>query len=183
MCQCANSNLLSSATDIIYLKVTQSCLSLWNSMDYTVHGILQARILEWIAVPFSRRFSQPRHRSRSPKLQADSLPAEPLRKHPYEIRWKTYLFWSCRGVHGWTGPCAVFVPRGSGAELELILAGSPHPQGMLAAWWEGRQRLHQRQVWAEASVLTGCTHPTGLCGSQGAGAELWWLGPNSFHPL
>jgi len=29
-------------------------------MDYTVHGILQARILEWVAVPFSRGSSQPR---------------------------------------------------------------------------------------------------------------------------
>ena len=31
---------------------------LCNPMDYTVHGILQARILEWVAFPFSRRFSQ-----------------------------------------------------------------------------------------------------------------------------
>ena len=29
-------------------------------MDYTVHGTLQARILEWVAVPFSRGSSQPR---------------------------------------------------------------------------------------------------------------------------
>ena len=29
-------------------------------MDYTVHGILQARILEWVDIPFSRRPSQPR---------------------------------------------------------------------------------------------------------------------------
>jgi len=28
-------------------------------MGYTVHGILQARILEWVVVPFSREFSQP----------------------------------------------------------------------------------------------------------------------------
>ena len=42
------------------VKVTQSCLTLCNPMDYTVHGILQARILEWIAFPFSRGSSQPR---------------------------------------------------------------------------------------------------------------------------
>ena len=44
------------------VKVTQSCLTLCDPMDYTVHGILQARILEWVAVavPFSRGFSQPR---------------------------------------------------------------------------------------------------------------------------
>ena len=39
------------------VKVTQT---LCNSMDYTVHGILQARILEWVANPFSRGSSQPR---------------------------------------------------------------------------------------------------------------------------
>ena len=46
-------------------------------MDYTVHGILHARILEWVAFPFSRGSSQPGIESRSPTLQVDSLPAEP----------------------------------------------------------------------------------------------------------
>ena len=32
-------------------------------MDYRVHGILQARILEWVAFPFSRGSSQPRDRA------------------------------------------------------------------------------------------------------------------------
>ena len=36
------------------------CLTLWDSVDYTVHGILQAGILEWVVVPFSRESSQPR---------------------------------------------------------------------------------------------------------------------------
>ena len=36
------------------------CLTLYDRMDYTVHGILQARILEWVAFPFSRGSSQPR---------------------------------------------------------------------------------------------------------------------------
>ena len=36
------------------VKVTQSCPALWETMDYTVHGILQAWILEWVAIPFSR---------------------------------------------------------------------------------------------------------------------------------
>ena len=41
-------------------KVVQSCLTLCNLMDCTVHGILQARILERVAIPFSRGSSQPR---------------------------------------------------------------------------------------------------------------------------
>ena len=44
----------------VKVKVTQSCPALCDPMDYTVHGILQARILEGIAVPFSRGSSQPR---------------------------------------------------------------------------------------------------------------------------
>ena len=42
------------------VKVAQSCPTLCNLMDYTVHGILQARILEWVVFPFSRGSSQPR---------------------------------------------------------------------------------------------------------------------------
>ena len=38
----------------VKVKVAQSFLTLCDSMDYTVHGILQARILEWVAFPFSR---------------------------------------------------------------------------------------------------------------------------------
>ena len=38
-------------------KVSQSCLTLCDSMDYTVHGNFQARILEWVAFPFSRASS------------------------------------------------------------------------------------------------------------------------------
>ena len=42
------------------MKVAQLCLTLCNPMDYTVHGILQARILERVAFPFSRGSSQPK---------------------------------------------------------------------------------------------------------------------------
>ena len=42
------------------MKVAQSCPTLCNPMDYRVHGILQARILEWVAFPFSRGSSKPR---------------------------------------------------------------------------------------------------------------------------
>ena len=47
----------------IKVKVTQLCLTLCDPMDYTVYGILQARILEWVAVPFSRVSSQLRDRT------------------------------------------------------------------------------------------------------------------------
>ena len=46
-------------------------------MDYTVQGILQARILEWVAFPFSRGSSQRRDGTQVSRTAADSLPAEP----------------------------------------------------------------------------------------------------------
>jgi len=49
-------------------------------MDYTVHGILQARILEWIAFPSPGDVPNPGIEPRSPALWADSLPAEPQGK-------------------------------------------------------------------------------------------------------
>ena len=58
------------------MKVAQSCLTLCNPKDCIGHGILQARILEWVAFSFSRVSSQTRY----PALQEDSLPAEPQGK-------------------------------------------------------------------------------------------------------
>ena len=50
------------------MLVAQSCLTLfdpvdWDSLGSSVHGILQERILEWVAVPFSRGSSRPRDRT------------------------------------------------------------------------------------------------------------------------
>ena len=47
----------------VKMKLSQLCPTLFNPMDYAVHGILQARILEWVAFPFSRGSSQPRDRT------------------------------------------------------------------------------------------------------------------------
>ena len=45
------------------VKAARSCLILCDPMDYTVHGTLQARTLEWVAFPFSRGSCQPRNRT------------------------------------------------------------------------------------------------------------------------
>ena len=49
-------------------------------MDFIVHGILQARILECVAFPFSRDHHNPGLEPRSPGLQVDALSAEPQGK-------------------------------------------------------------------------------------------------------
>ena len=51
-----NTNLLFH----VKVKVTQSCPTLCDPMDYIVHGILQSRILEWAVFPFPRGSSQSR---------------------------------------------------------------------------------------------------------------------------
>ena len=59
------------------VKVTQSCPTPCDPMDYKVHGILQAR--NWTGEPFPslEDLPNPGIEPRSPTLQADSLPAEP----------------------------------------------------------------------------------------------------------
>ena len=49
-------------------------------MDYAVHGVLQARILEWVSFPSPGDLPNPGIEPRSPTLQVDSLPAEPQGK-------------------------------------------------------------------------------------------------------
>ena len=61
--------------------VAQSCLILLDPMDcspsgFSVHAFLQARILEWVAISFSRGLPNPGTEPRSPALQADPLPSE-----------------------------------------------------------------------------------------------------------
>ena len=66
--------------ELLYLlkvRVAQLCLTLCYPTVYTVRGILQARILEWVAFPFSSGSSQPRDQTPVSALQADSLPGEP----------------------------------------------------------------------------------------------------------
>ena len=73
--------------EMLYMKVVkvlvvQSCPTLCDPMDCSpsgssVHGILQARILEWAAISFSKYLADPGNKHRTPALQADSLPSEP----------------------------------------------------------------------------------------------------------
>ena len=52
----------------VKVKVAQSCPTLCDPMDYTVHGIPPARIQEWVAFPFSRGSSQPRDWTQVPNI-------------------------------------------------------------------------------------------------------------------
>ena len=74
----------------VCVLITQLGLTLYNPMDcnlpgFSVHEILQARILEWVASSFSSGFSWPRDWTQVQSLQADSLPSEPPEKHIYGV--------------------------------------------------------------------------------------------------
>ena len=82
------------------VKVTQSCPTLCDPMNYTFHGILQARILEWVAFPFSEDLPDPRIRLGSPALQADSFPTEPSGKpHVYVCQFLIIQWGVCTHTH------------------------------------------------------------------------------------
>ena len=73
------------------ILLAQSCLTPCDPMDLSllgssVHRILQARILEWVAISFSRGSSSPGIEPRSPASQADSLPSEPPGKPLLKVK-------------------------------------------------------------------------------------------------
>ena len=65
--------------------------SLWLHQVPLCMGILQARILEWVACSPPRHFPNPGIEPWSPAVQADALPAEPLRG-PWVLEWVAYSF-------------------------------------------------------------------------------------------
>ena len=75
----------------VCMLVTQLCLILCNPVDSSppcssVHGICQARILEWVAILFSRGSSPPAIKPSSPALQADSLPGKRIQKRKDNVQ-------------------------------------------------------------------------------------------------
>ena len=62
-CPPAHTGLIHNLISKRKVKVAQLCLTLCNPIDYTFHRILQARILEWVAYPFSSGSSWPKNRT------------------------------------------------------------------------------------------------------------------------
>ena len=98
---------LSFFTYIVEVKVniTQSCPTLCDPMDHTVLGILQARILEWVALPFSRGSSQPMDRTRVSRIAGGFFTSWATRDtHPYLDAFFFFFLpdcskWSCKNTN------------------------------------------------------------------------------------
>ena len=73
------------------MKVAHSCLTLWD-IDYTVHGILQTRILGWVAFPFSRGSSQPRDWTQVSWIAGRFFTSWAIRERARILEWVAYPF-------------------------------------------------------------------------------------------
>ena len=92
---------------MIKVKVVQSCPALCDPTDYTVHGILHARILEWVAFPFSRGSSQCRDRTRVSPIADRFFMNWDVReaqwsKVPSLCQWTPDCFSEPTSLHPWT---------------------------------------------------------------------------------
>ena len=75
------------------MKVILSCPTLCDPIDYTVHGILQARILDWVAFPFSRGSSQPRGQTQVSRIAGGWILYQLSHKgSPRILEWVAYTF-------------------------------------------------------------------------------------------
>ena len=121
----------------VKVKSAQSCPTLCDPMDYTVYGILQARILEWVAFPSPGDLPNPGIKPRSPTLQADSLPAEPQGK-PKNI-----------------GVGSLYLGEGNGNPLYCSCLENPMERG---AWWAavyGVTQTRTRLKWLNVHACIG----------------------------
>ena len=69
-----------------------SRVPLCDHIEYTVHGILQVRILEWVSFPFSRGSSQPRDRTQVSLIAGGFFTSWPRKPHTY--------YWNCSNPLG-----------------------------------------------------------------------------------
>ena len=128
------------------MLVAQSCLTLCDPVDCSppgssVHGILKARILEWVAIPFSRRCSWPRDRTRVSHIGGTFFVTEPPGKPKGHVA-------SLSGIERWSPAWLV------GILTTTLMRTAKHRQVPL--------RLELRSLDSESRVLTitpwNCTH-------------------------
>ena len=100
-----------------WVKVAQLCLTLCDPMHYIVHGILQARILEWVAIPFSRGSSQPRDQTQVSHIVGGFFTSWAIREgHCVHTHWKAWGSWVCPG-----GPVVKTLLPMQGAQFQSLV--------------------------------------------------------------
>ena len=148
------------------VKVTQSCLTLCDPMNYTVHGIPQGRILKWVAFPFSREYSQPRDQIQVSHIAGGFFTSWATREAQKES-WvpKNWCFWNVvlektlknpldckeiqpvnpKGDQSW-----VFIGRTDG-EVETPILWLPAEKN----WLTGKDLTHWKRPWCWERLKVG----------------------------
>ena len=122
----------------VKMKVTQSRLTLWDPMDCSLPGssalgILQARTLEWVAIPFSRGCSWPRDRTLIFCIAGDSLPYEPPWDLHLAFPWEHFIVY-----------CSVWA---NWVQTEISTT--------LPAYWEICMQVKKQQLEPDKEQQTG----------------------------
>ena len=169
------------------MKVSQSCLTLCDPATHTVHGILQARILEWVAFPSSRDIPNPGIEPKSPTLQADSLPAEPQGKPQNTGVGSQSLLQGIFPTQG-SNPC---LPHCRQILYQLSHKGSPKISEWVAYPFSSSKSERERQIPYDITYMQNLKEGTketvkqthrrrdqtcGCQGSAGRGGLGWELG-------
>ena len=129
----------------------------------SVHGILHARILEWVANPFSRGSPQPRDQTQSLALQADSLPSEPpmcLKKVKLPSRVRLFVIsWT---VAYQAPPSMGFSSTSTRMSCYFLLQGIFPTQGLNPGLPLYRQTLYPLTHQGSPNISLFCTPETNI---------------------
>ena len=123
------SGVQQSESVIRKVKVAQSCPTLCDPMHYPVHGILQARILEWAAFPFSRGSSQPRDGTQVSRIAGGFFPI-----------WAPSYTYTCISLYAFLDPFPLYVIGEYSLEFPV-----PPRRSLLSSVWHTAVCTRQSQ--------------------------------------
>ena len=163
--------------------IAQSCLTLCDPVDCgsSVHGILQARILQWVAIPFSGVLPHSGIEPMSPTQQADSVSSEPPEKpHLASDHSKTQLLPTLiisNMVLRMKPRCWLIQQRIPAARWQWLMRNIKQKQGL--SWWLRRCASNTGAAGSIPGWRTGIPHAV-WCGGWGVGKGLK-MKPPSCH--
>ena len=131
-------------------------------MDYTVHGILQARILEWVAFPFSRGSSQTRDQTEVSRIAGGFFISWATRETTREAPHPKFINQESKFLQGSCCPiCQIWEWRSAAvlwtfpvtATLKPLLLGTEYSQGLVVLEWQWKWKSLS-SVWLFATLWT-----------------------------
>ena len=147
-----------SVYEVKWYESRSVCLTLCNPMDYTVHEILQTRILEWVAFPFPRGSSQPRDQTQVSCIAAEFLTSCTTK----EARPKRNQLWICIGKTDAEAEAPILRP----SNAKSWLTGKDPDAGK--DWGQEEKGMVEDESWM-GSRLSGCEFEQILGDSEGQG--------------